>query len=357
MPRHSAPLKPAWIRPRLVLTLAVASAGLVTAIWLPTRNDSADASEWRRTIPTIPSLEEFSDEFRGPEGSTVDPQKWFLRTATTGSGLTFRQSTRNARLDGDGNLEIVARESERSGLTSAQLVTKSMFRRASGQVEAKIKVPGDGDGLRPAFALFGAGGTNAAVNLLADPVEDGDFHTYTLAWSPESVALSRDGEVLQQMAPPQNGTDQLFRLTLSLFVTDAREADLPARMEVDFVRVGASPEAPQQSAPPSSPAPETTAPETTAPATTAPATTAPAQSPTTPPVEESTTPPAKTEPPAAPPTTSAPAAAAAKPWKTFTDYKAGDVVRFKGKDYRVLEAHTALPGWEPTTLVSLFKKL
>ncbi|OJF10800.1 carbohydrate-binding protein [Couchioplanes caeruleus] len=351
MPRHSAPLKHAWIRPRLLVTLAVASAGLATAIWLPTRNDSADASEWRNnTIRTIASLEEFSDEFRGREGSTVDPQKWFLNTASTGNGLTFSQSTRNARLDGDGNLVIVARDSDRNGLTSAQLVSRSLFRRASGQIEAKIKVP-DGDGLRPAFALFGANRTNpAAVNLLTDPIEDGEFHTYALAWTPDSVTLSRDGEVLQQTAAPQNGTDQLFRLSLSLFVTDAREADLPARMTVDFVRLGALPATPEPSAPPATPS-------SPAPATTAPAESPTTVPPTTPPVEESTAPPATTEPPAAPPTTSAPAAAAAPAWKAFTDYKVGDVVKFKGADYRVLEAHTSLPGWEPTTLVSLFKKV
>jgi len=32
-------------------------------------------------------------------------------------------------------------------------------------------------------------------------------------------------------------------------------------------------------------------------------------------------------------------------------------VTYKGKTYRVLEAHTSLPGWEPTKLPNLFAKV
>ncbi|BFU42524.1 carbohydrate-binding protein [Krasilnikovia sp. MM14-A1004] len=42
-------------------------------------------------------------------------------------------------------------------------------------------------------------------------------------------------------------------------------------------------------------------------------------------------------------------------WKVHTAYKAGDLVKFKGKVYRVKETHTALPGWEPTALPNLFE--
>ncbi|MFI5494715.1 carbohydrate-binding protein [Actinoplanes sp. NPDC051859] len=368
MPRHSAPLKHAWIRPRIVVTLAVATAGLATAIWLPTRNDTADASDFRRTTARIPSLDQFSDDFAGPEGSTVDPQKWFLTTNRTGYGVTFSQSTRNARLDGDGNLVIAARGGDRSGVTSAQLVSRSMFRRDSGRVEAKIKVPSDGDGLRPAFALFGTGYNPAGVNLLADPVTDGDFHTYAVSWTQDTVTLTRDGDVLQQVNAPQSVTGQLFRLTLSLLVTDARRADLPAKMSVDHVEFGAEdggqpkPTTPPVSTPPatpptspsatpsepaSTPPTESTDVPTTPPSTEPPATTAPADPP-----------PATTQPPtAAAPTTTAPAEPEVEEWKKFTDYKVGTIIKFKGQRYQVLEAHTSLPGWEPTSLVSLFKKL
>lgn len=44
-------------------------------------------------------------------------------------------------------------------------------------------------------------------------------------------------------------------------------------------------------------------------------------------------------------------------WAPFTDYVAGDVVSFDGKDYKVLEAHTSLPGWEPPTVPALFELL
>ena len=112
MPRHSAPQQPTWLRPRLVVAFVVATAGLVTAVWLPTRNDSADAAERNRSNDSRRdndrernrSLPVFADDFSGKRGSTVDPAKWALRTDRVGGGLQFSQSTRNARLDGDGPL-------------------------------------------------------------------------------------------------------------------------------------------------------------------------------------------------------------------------------------------------------------
>ena len=66
-----------------------------------------------------------------------------------------------------------------------------------------------------------------------------------------------------------------------------------------------------------------------------------------------TTAPPTNEPPAATPSTSeAPDVAA---WKPFTDYTAGQLVRFGGVVYQVQEAHTSLPGWEPSKVPQLFK--
>ncbi|MGA5301950.1 carbohydrate-binding protein [Nucisporomicrobium flavum] len=344
MPRHSAQQQPAWLRPRLVVTLAVATAGLATAIWLPTRNDSADASErdragsteQRHGWPGDTSLDSFTDDFDGAAGSTVDPQKWVLDTSRSDDGLQFSQSTRNARLDGEGNLLLTAREGRRSGLTSARLVSRQTFRRESGEISARIQTPAD-EGIKPAFEVITAGG--GAIDLLTEPVGDG-FHTYALAWTPDSVTFSVDGGVVRQMQV-RGGTDRPFSLALSLVVTDARRAELPARMVVDAVSVAAA--APTTSAPTEEP---------TAPATTPP-TTEPTAEPTTPPTTEPTVAPTTTAPPTTPPA-SKPAKQA---WKPFTDYTAGQIVTFKGADYEVLEAHTSLPGWEPTALPSLFKKL
>jgi len=82
-----------------------------------------------------------------------------------------------------------------------------------------------------------------------------------------------------------------------------------------------------------------------------PSVTFPSSAPTTTP----TTAPTTTAPTTPPPPTSAPPKAAA--WKAYTKYKVGDLVTYEGVTYRVKEAHTALPGWEPTALPDLFAKV
>jgi hypothetical protein len=71
-----------------------------------------------------------------------------------------------------------------------------------------------------------------------------------------------------------------------------------------------------------------------------------------PPTTEPTSPepPVTTPPP--PPTTAAPDVTA---WAPFTDYTAGQLVSFAGKEYQVQQTHTSLPGWEPPKLPDLFK--
>ena len=333
MPRHSAPQQPAWLRPRLVVTLAVATAGLATAVWLPTRNDSADASERDRDFNSAQrrdrddSLDAFADDFSGDAGSPADPQKWVLETSRS----------RNARLDGEGNLLLTAREGSRRGLPSVRLVSTATFRREAGEVSARIRVP-EGEGLKPSFELVGAGRRGSgSIDLLAEPVGEG-FHTYGLAWTPDTVTFTIDGDEVRRV--PAAETDLPFRLALSLTVTDGRRAELPARMAVDFVSVGD--DAAQPSAPPSE---------------TPPSEEPPSEEPTAPPTEEPTTPPATTVPPSPEPTTPPTSEPAKQAWKPFTDYVAGQVVTFQGADYEVLETHTSLPGWEPTALPNLFKKI
>jgi carbohydrate binding protein with CBM5/12 domain len=73
-----------------------------------------------------------------------------------------------------------------------------------------------------------------------------------------------------------------------------------------------------------------------------------------PPTTEPTSPepPVTTAPPSPTPTTAAPTVTA---WAPFTDYTAGQLVSFGGKEYQVQQTHTSLPGWEPTKLPDLFK--
>ncbi|MFC4067608.1 family 16 glycosylhydrolase [Actinoplanes subglobosus] len=43
-------------------------------------------------------------------------------------------------------------------------------------------------------------------------------------------------------------------------------------------------------------------------------------------------------------------------WKPFTAYKAGQLVGYRKVVYRVREAHTSLPGWQPDLVPALFAK-
>jgi len=366
VPRHSAPQRPSWLRPRFVVAFVVATAGLATAIWLPTRNDSADAAERNRSNDgrQSQSLPAFADDFNGARGSTVDPAKWGLRTDRVGFGMQFSQNTRNVRLDGEGNLEIVLREEERNAFSTARLFSKGTLRGSSGHVEARVKAP-EGGGLQPAVELVGVGQPNAGtLNLLAEPVADGDFHTYAVDWTPGEVELSVDGQQVDrrvdqrvgqfgQQAPASFDPSQPFKLAVSLAVTNGRDrADLPGRMTVDSINFSGADASTEPTQPPAT---EPTSPPATDPTTEPPTSESPSSEPsaTEPPATEPTTPPAPTTPPTTPPTS----APAATKWAPYTDYVAGQLVTYKGVRYQVQETHTSLPGWEPTALPALFKKI
>jgi hypothetical protein len=106
---------------------------------------------------------------------------------------------------------------------------------------------------------------------------------------------------------------------------------------------------------PTSDDPTGTPPTGTSPTAAPPTTTAPSSAPPT------STAPTSTAPTTAAPTTAAPTTAtpttapAATKWAAYTDYTAGQIVTYKGKNYKVLEDHTSLPGWEPPALPALFE--
>lgn len=371
--RHSAGMS--LVRPRLAVALAVASAGLVTAVWLPSRFDNAEATESDRTTVV------FSDDFDGDRGSAPDDAKWVLKTGGDGFGANEKQfytdSTRNARLDGEGNLVITARAENRSRLrcfygrcdfTSAKLQSKDTLTGTTGRAEARIQVP-ESQGVQSLFRLIGAPddvtvldnrgaasrevrgvvGREAETLEAEEPFSD-DFHTYAVDWAPDRIVWSVDGR--EFFRSERTATfEQPFSVLLNLAVGgdvagDPRNRDrFPQRMVVDFVRVTAE----QATTPPPATTPPT-APPTTGPTSPPPATTPP----TTPPVTAPPTTPPTTAPPTTPPTSKPPAAA---PWKPFTIYAPGDRVSFAGNTYEVLLPHTSLPGWEPTVLKTLFKQI
>lgn len=375
----------------MLVALVVVGTGLATAIWLPTRNDAADASE-RARGRQHPQGEHrashkaqliFADNFSGDRGNRVDDDKW----------VVAHGSDRDVSLDGDGHLALIARKPKSGEFTEARLQTRKTFKQTYGLVEARIKVA-DGNGISSAFRLLGAdvdrdgksadrdrGGSKAAVidvaqnagqkshvirgaiqgpgysgddkisrTLDAEKSFADDFHTYAVDWQPNLIVWSVDGNEFFRVTPADlHGDprifDRPFALNLDLSADgDLSETDSPQRMLVDFVHVTAfdektPPSDDPTSAPPTS-APPTSAPPT-APTTKPPATTAPTTAPTT-------------VPPTTPPTSTAPVA---KPWKPFTIYLAGQHVTFGGVEYQVRATHTSLPGWEPPALPGLFKRL
>jgi hypothetical protein len=135
------------------------------------------------------------------------------------------------------------------------------------------------------------------------------------------VTWSVDGRPSLQLTRAKPGGPLTLVLNLA---TDGRD---PSRMVVDFVQVFTSNDGPPGTTPSPSPSPS------------------PSQSPSESPQPT----------PSATPTESPTKAAAA--WKPFTNYQPGDLVSFKGVTFRVLEAHTSLPGWEPPKLPDLFAKV
>ena len=321
------------IRPRSLAALAVAAAGLAAAIWLPGVGDVASASEMRPA---------FADEFSGSQGTTVDMTKW-----------SIDGGAQNGVEDGAGHLVV-----------TSLLRTRNPFTQAYGHAEASIKVD-RAPGAWRAFGVLDQFGRPIPGRLQTlqggtDPTGGDAFHTYAVDWAPQAIAWSVDGRPTLRLLPfsPSQGIVPVLD-----FAADGTKA---ARMTVDFVRVSVWGRA--GSMPPGSgaspwpgtlpsgwptgwpsgwprPTPTTAAP--TGPTPT-PTTASPTPTPT-----PSSAPPASSTPTGAPPSS----APAATEWEPFTDYAVGDLVTYEGVTYRVKEAHTSLPGWEPPALPSLFQKV
>jgi hypothetical protein len=339
--RHSEASSSAF-RPRQAVALVAAVAGLATAIWLPTRFDSAEATDRRgdragqgERRPALDTVT-FVDRFAGDRGEAADREKWAVP----------EEDERAVRLEGFGTLAIAAR-----GGDTSRMVTRQPIEQAQGRLEARIELP-DGRDARPSLFLA-RDADESGVDLLdpirrAEPRAFGEgFHSVTVDWDADLAVASVDGDEVFRVRRDQVGNDAWlfdgpFFVGLSLSADDDAASRLryAPRLLVDLVRV--STDDPAASEPPATE--PTEPPATEPPATTPPATTPPA-----------TTPPATTPPTSAPPATTAPPAAAA--WKPFTLYRAGDRVTFGGVTYEVKEAHTSLPAWQPPAVPNLFKPL
>ena len=260
------------------------------------------------TTPVTPSTPAawtlaWSDEFDGAAGSRVDAAKWGHDLGDgCGNGICgwgnnekeyYTDATENVSLDGQGHLQIVARQAP-AGLTcyygacrytSGKITTRGKMNAAPGRVEARLKLPA-GQGLWPAFWMLGSGfpsvswpacgeldimenkgstpsATSSAIhgpgysgntpfahlNQLPGGALSSDFHTYAVEWDGESVRFSVDSAVHYSVARTdllQYGSSvisQPYFVILNLAVGGQFDGDpssnaiFPATMLVDWVRV------------------------------------------------------------------------------------------------------------------------
>jgi beta-glucanase (GH16 family) len=243
----------------------------------------------------------WSDEFNGPAGSAVDGTKWVAEIGNGSNGWGNQQreyntnSTKNASMDGAGNLVITAiRESlgkryrcwyGECQYTSARLKTQGRFEQAYGRFEARIRVP-FGQGIWPAFWMLGnniqtagwpacgeidimehigrepynvygtihgpgysgAGGIGAPYTLTSARFTD-DFHVFAVEWEPNQIRWYVDGQLYQTRTPADlpPGSAWVFDhphfIILNLAVGGYWPGDpdsttvFPQKLYVDYVRV------------------------------------------------------------------------------------------------------------------------
>lgn len=236
-------------------------------------------------LPTTPAI---VDDFSGPAGNPPDPQLWsyFLGAGGTDGQLeAYTNSPRNASLDGNGNLAIVAYNEPFTypgystvNYTSAMLQTIGRLDFCYGTVAARIKLPA-GQGLRPAFWLLGSdietvgwpqcgeidimeqpnGGSTlhgpGGYSLpVMTPYDVGtSWHTYAVDWRRDKITTTIDGVVLASWTPaslppgaPWIFNDHRMYIILNMAIggpggpPDAA-TQFPATMLVDWVRYTPAP--------------------------------------------------------------------------------------------------------------------
>lgn len=274
-------------------TLRIAMTGLLTAAALAAAPWPAPAAEARPAAAAAT----FTDNFDGPAGGAVDGSKWGYETGDNVNNHErqyYTDGTKNAALDGQGNLVITARKENpanyncwygRCEYTSARLSTARTFTSTYGHVEARIKVP-RGQGMWPAFWMLGSdigsagwpncgeidvmenvgyepstvhgtihgpgysgsGGIGAGYTLPNGQKFADGFHTFAVDWSPNKITWSVDGNVYQTRTPADlNGNrwvfDHSFYLILNLAVGGYWPGDpdgsttFPQQLVVDYVKV------------------------------------------------------------------------------------------------------------------------
>jgi beta-glucanase (GH16 family) len=240
----------------------------------------------------------WSDEFNGPAGTAPDPAKWKHDIGGSGWGNNeleyYTDSTRNAAMDGNGNLVITARKENPANYqchygtceyTSARLLTAGKFDQAYGRFEARIKIP-RGQGIWPAFWMLGndigtnpwpnsgeidimenigrepstvhgtihgpgysgAGGLGGAYTLPNGQAFADAFHTFSVDWAPDSITWYVDGVQYVRKTPADlNGNKWVFDHPFFMILNVAvggywpgypdGSTVFPQSMLIDYVRV------------------------------------------------------------------------------------------------------------------------
>jgi beta-glucanase (GH16 family) len=243
----------------------------------------------------------WSDEFNGPAGSAVDGTKWVAEVGNGSNGWGnherqyYTNTTKNAAMDGAGNLVITAYKETLGAkyrcwngtcqYTSARLKTQAKFEQAYGRFEARLKLP-YGQGMWPAFWMLGnniqragwptcgeidimenigrepsivhgtihgpgysgANGIGAPYALSSGTFSD-NFHVFAVEWEPNQIRWYVDGQLYQTRTPadlPPGSTwvfDHPFFMILNVAVGGYWPGDpdsttvFPQKMYVDYVRV------------------------------------------------------------------------------------------------------------------------
>lgn len=232
----------------------------------------------------------WSDEFDGEEGAAPNPDIWVYDIGGNGWGnnqLEHNTDRReNARLDGQGNLAIVARREafEGNAYTSARLKTQGTFETTYGRVEARILLP-EGQGIWPAFWMLGSnfetvgwpqcgeidimefrgqdpgivlgtvhgpgysGGQGIGEKTAVSGGAAGDFHVYTVEWEEREIRWYVDDVLYFSLAPEDlpPGSPWVFNTPFFLLLNVAvggtflgnpdASTQFPQTMLVDYVRV------------------------------------------------------------------------------------------------------------------------
>ncbi|GIF66013.1 hydrolase [Asanoa ishikariensis] len=278
------------LRPRTLIAAAASAVFVATALVVPLAAAPASAAP-------PPGALVWSDEFNGAAGSAVDQSKWRFDTGGSGWGNNEQQyytnSTRNAAMDGAGNLVITARRENPSNFqchygtcqyTSARLLTAATFNRTYGRFEARMKIP-RGQGIWPAFWMLGnpvnwptSGEIDIMENIGREPnmvhgtihgpgysgaegigagysiggaFADG-FHTFAVDWSPNLIIWYVDGNEYQRRTPADLGGDRwVFDHNFFMIMNVAvggywpgypdGSTTFPQSMTVDYVRAYALP--------------------------------------------------------------------------------------------------------------------